>query len=177
MNMIKTLMSSALVCLFSLSVFAQEKPSLSDAEVASIAVAANRIDIDYAKVAKEKSKDTEILNFAETMTNDHTAVLEKASALVKKLGVSPKDNPVSRKLIADAEQKMKELREKSGKDFDKAYVDNEVAYHKAVISAVETILIPETENQELRELLQSIVPALKSHLEHAEMLQKGFAGK
>lgn len=155
-------------------VFAQDNPKLSDEEVASVAVVANQIDISYAEIAKEKSKDTEILKFAETMTNDHKAVIGQASALVKKLGVTPKDNAVSQKLLADAEQTKKTLRTKSGKAFNKAYIDNEVTYHKAVIGAVEGLLIPESENAELKELLQNIVPALKTHLEHAEMVQKMY---
>lgn len=150
----------------------QEKPKLSDAEVASVAVAANQIDISYAELAKEKSKDADVLKFAETMINDHKAVIEQASALVKKLNVTPKDNALSQKLMTDADATKKMLGTKSGKEFDKAYIDNEVAYHKAVISAVEETLIPETENQELKDLLQNIVPALKTHLQHAEMLQK-----
>jgi putative membrane protein len=93
---------------------------------------------------------------------------------VKKLGVTPKDNAVSQKLLADAETTKKELKGKSGKAFDKAYIDNEVAYHKAVIGAVEGLLIPETENAELQTLLQNVVPALKTHLAHAEMVQKMF---
>ena len=88
-----------------------------------------------------------------------------------KLGVTPKDNAVSQKLLADAEKTKKTLRSKSGKAFDKAYIDNEVAYHKAVIAAVESLLIPETENQELKTLLENVVPALKTHLEHAVMVQ------
>jgi putative membrane protein len=155
-------------------VFAQENPKLSDAEVASVAVVANQIDISYAEIAKEKSKDAEILKFAETMTNDHKAVIGQASALVKKLGVTPKENAVGQKLLADAEQTKKTLRSKSGKAFNKAYIDNEVAYHKAVIGAVEGLLIPESENAELKALLQNIVPALKTHLEHAEMVQKMY---
>jgi putative membrane protein len=106
------------------------------------------------------------------MINDHTAVINKAAALVKKLGVTPADNAVSQKLLADAEKTKKELRSKSANAFNKAYVDNEVAYHKAVIAAVEGLLIPETDNAELKELLQNVVPALKAHLGHAEMLQK-----
>lgn len=151
---------------------AQDNPKLSDAEVASVAVVANQIDIAYANIAKEKSKDAEILKFAETMANDHNAVIKQAAALVKKLGVTPKDNDVSKKLLADAEATKKVLRTKSGKEFNKAYIDNEVAYHKAVIGAVEGLLIPETENGELKSLLQNILPALKTHLGHAEMVQK-----
>ena len=149
-------------------------PILSDAEVAHVAVVANQIDIAYADIANEKSKDADILKFAQTMKNDHNAVINQASALVKKLSVTPKENSVSQKLLADAEQTKKRLRAKSGKAFNKAYIDNEVAYHQAVIDAVEGLLIPEAENAELKSLLQSVVPALKTHLEHAQMVQKMY---
>src|SRR4051794_14793939 len=79
-------------------VTAQQNPKLSDPEVASVAVVANQIDISYADIAKEKSKNSDVLKFAETMKNDHTAVISQASALVKKLGVTPKDNAVSQQL-------------------------------------------------------------------------------
>jgi putative membrane protein len=159
---------------FSVTTLAQQKHSLSDPEVASVAVVANQIDISYAEIAKQKSKDPAILKFAETMANDHTAVINQAVALAKKLSVTPKDNEVSRKLLADAQKTKKMLRSKSVNSFDKAYIDNEVAYHKAVIGAVEGLLIPEAENKELQDLLQNVLPALKTHLEHAEMIQKSF---
>src|SRR5688572_18542752 len=154
--------------------FSQEAAKLSDPEVASVAVVANQIDISYAEIAKKRSKDAEVLKFAETMINDHNAVIEKAAALAKKLGVTPKDNDVSKKLLADAKKTKEMLESKSGDAFNKAYVDNEVTYHKAVIDAVEGLLIPETDNAELKALLQNVVPALKAHLTHAEMLQKNM---
>lgn len=158
----------------SLPAFSQNTQKLSDPEVASVAVTANQIDIDYAGIAKEKSSNKEVLRFAETMANDHKAVIDRAVALVKKLGVTPEDNALSRKLMSDAEQTKQELRAKSGKAFDKSYIDNEVAYHKAVISTVEGVLIPESENGELKQLLQDIMPALQAHLEHAEMVQRSL---
>ena len=161
---------AALLICWSLPSFAQT--SFTDPEVASVAVAANQIDIEYAGIAKKKSKNTEILNFAETMTKDHNAVIAQASDLVKKLNVTPKDNAVSQKLNNDAEKTRKMLNAKSGSEFDKAYIDNEVAYHKAVIDAVKNLLIPETENQQLKDLLTGILPALDTHLQHAEMVQK-----
>jgi putative membrane protein len=105
------------------------------------------------------------------MISDHKAVIAQAVTLTKKLSVTPKDNAVSQKLLADADKTKKALISKSGKVFDKAYIDNEVAYHKAVIAAVENLLIPETENEELKDLLENVVPALKTHLEHAIMVQ------
>ena len=160
--------------ILSVQAFSQSKTKLTDPEVASIAVVANQIDIDYAEIAKKKSKDGEILQFAETMAKDHKAVIDQAVALVTKLSVTPKDNALSKQLQSDAEKTRKSLSSKSGKDFDKAYIDNEVAYHKAVIAVVESRLIPESENKELKDLLQNVMPALKAHLAHAEMVQKKY---
>ena len=161
--------------LFSIQAIAQQSLKLSDPEVASVAVTANQIDIDYAQIALTNSKNDDVLNFARTMTNDHKAVIAEAVALVTKLKVTPQTNSLTKKLLADAEKTKKELRSKKGKAFDKAYIDNEVAYHKAVISVVETILIPETDNSEVKSLLQYVVPALKTHLSHAEHVAKMIA--
>lgn len=166
----------ALLCMlaFHTFAFAQDKSKLTDPEIAFIAVTANQIDIDFAGIAKQKSKDASVIEFANTMGRDHKAVIDQAVALAKKLNVTPQNNAVSKAMLADAEKTKKSLRSKSGKVFNKAYIDNEVAYHKAVIAAVETALIPGTDNAELKQLLESVVPALKAHLKHAEMLQKNY---
>lgn len=149
-----------------------QTPNLSDPEIASVAVVANKVDIDYAEIAKKRSKNADILVVADMMMKDHQMVIDKAVALVTKLKVTPKDNPMSQQLSSDAEKTKKMLNSKSDKEFDKAYIDNEVGYHKAVISAVETILIPQSSNAELKALLLQVMPILKMHLEHAEMVQK-----
>jgi putative membrane protein len=159
---------------FSVAVFAQNKPKLSDPEIASVAVTANQIDVDYAAIAHKKSKDAAVLRFAKTMHDDHTAVIAKAEALCKKLGVTPKDNATTKSLLDGAKTTKASLNAKSGAAFNKAYIEYEVAYHKAVISTVEGTLIPEAQNKELKDLLTSVLPVLKSHLEHAEMLLKDF---
>ena len=151
---------------------ANAQSNLSDPEVAAVAVAANQIDVKNGELAKTKSKNSEVINFAETMIRDHNAVLGQATDLVKKLNVTPKENALSEKLTSDADATRKSLGSKSGAAFDKAYVDNEVAYHKAVIDAVKNVLIPDTDNAELKQLLTDILPALNTHLEHAQMLQK-----
>ena len=80
-----------------------QTPKLNDAEIASVAVTANQIDIDYAKIAVAKSKNDQVVSFAKTMMADHQAVIDQAVALVTKLKVTPMDNDVSKKLNADAE--------------------------------------------------------------------------
>ena len=161
-------------CLLAISnpSLAQTSPKLSDPEVASAAVTANQVDIDYAAIALTTSKNDEILNFAKTMTNDHKAVIAQAVALATRLKVTPQTNYLTKKLQSDANVTKAKLKKLKGAAFDKAYIDNEVAYHKAVIGAVEALLIPDTDNAELKSLLQNVVPALKTHLAHAEMVQK-----
>jgi putative membrane protein len=152
--------------------FSQEKTTLTDPEVASVAVVANQIDISYAEIALKKSKNKQILEFAKRMVTDHNAVIEQAVALVTKLSVTPKDNAVSQSLLEGAKKTKEMLMNAKRKDFDKAYIDNEVAYHKAVITAVRDLLIPESDNEELKGLLETVLPALEAHLGHAEMVQK-----
>ncbi|MEP6467425.1 MAG: DUF4142 domain-containing protein [Parafilimonas sp.] len=148
---------------------------LTDPEIASVAVVANQNDISFAAIAKTKSTNKDILEFAQTMATDHQSVIDQATALVTKLGVTPKDNAVSKKLLSDAGNTEKMLSSKSGDAFNKAYINNEVAYHKAVIAEVENVLIPDATNKDLKDLLQKVLPILKIHLEHAEMVQKMFA--
>jgi putative membrane protein len=148
---------------------------LTDPEIASVAVTADQIDIDYAAIAKAKSKNKDVLEFAATMAKDHGSVNAQAVALAKKLGVTPKDNPTTQSLLSQATTTKEMLNSKSGADFDKAYVDNEVAYHKAAIDVVENTLIPDATNPELKSLLQSALPIFKEHLQHAEMIQTKLA--
>jgi putative membrane protein len=157
-------------------VFAQN-PKLTDPEIVSIAIVSNQIAVNFARYAKEKSKNTEVLGFAETMIRDHQSAIDQANALAKKLGITPMDNPVSKKLNSDADASMKMLRTKSGADFDKAFIDHEVTYHMEVRDEIQNQLIPQAKNAELKDFLQKILPVVKTHLSHAEMIQKSLAKK
>lgn len=155
---------------------AQKAAAPNDAEIAHIAVTANQIDVDAGKAAVEKSQNAQVKEFAQRMIDDHTQVIDQASALVKKLNVTPKDNDTSKTLKANADKTREELGTKSGAEFDRGYVDNEVAYHTAVIATVDNVLIPNTQNAELKSLLESVRPVLQSHLDHAKELQQQLSG-
>ena len=82
----------------------------TDPQIAHIAYTAGVIDIEAAKLALQKSKNAEVVAFANDMVRDHEAVNEQALALVKKLGVTPEDNDTSKGLAAAAEEKRAEPR-------------------------------------------------------------------
>ena len=149
---------------------AADKPS--DPQIAHIAYTAGDIDIKAAKVALDKSKNDKVRSFANDMVRDHQAVNDKALALVKKLNVTPEDNDTSKGLVTSADQKAAELGKLSGAAFDKAYAENELAYHKTVNGALEKTLIPSADNGELKSLLQTGLKIFQGHQHHAETLVK-----
>ena len=102
------------------------------------------------------------------MERDHEAVNKQALDLVKKLNVTPEDNDTSRSLSKSAADKQTELAKLSGAAYDKAYIANEVAYHKTVNGALESLLIPSAQNPELKSLLQTGLKIFQGHLQHAE---------
>jgi putative membrane protein len=140
----------------------------TDPQIAHIAYTAGQIDIEAAKLALKKAKTPEVRAFAQDMVRDHTAVNEKALALVKKLKVTPEDNPTSKTLASQAKDERQKLSKLSGSAFEKAYVDNEVAYHKSVNSALETVLIPNASNGDLKALLETGLKIFQGHEQHAE---------
>jgi putative membrane protein len=146
----------------------------NDAQIAHIAYTAGQIDIAAADQALQKSSNKDVRAFAEDMQRDHKAVNDKALALVKKLGVTPEDNDTSKALSKQAADKHADLAKLSGAAFDKAYIDNEVAYHKTVDGALQNTLIPSASNAELKDLLQTGLKIFEGHLQHAEHVAAEF---
>jgi putative membrane protein len=140
----------------------------TDPQIAHIAYTAGVIDIAAARQALAKTTNKEIKSFAEDMVRDHEAVNKQALDLVKKLKVTPEENDTSRSLQKNAAAKLEELAKLKGAEFDKAYAANEVAYHKAVDGALETLLIPSASNAELKSLLQTGLKIFQGHEQHAE---------
>jgi putative membrane protein len=151
---------------------AQAAEGPSDAEIAHIVVTANAVDIEAGKLGEAKSKNPEVKKFAKQMVTDHTAVNKQAADLAAKLGVTPKENDTSKSLKAGGDANVKKLNGLKGAEFDKAYVDNEVTYHQAVLDAVDKTLIPNADNAELKGLIAKVRPAIAAHLEHAKHIQQ-----
>ncbi|MFD2367400.1 DUF4142 domain-containing protein [Pseudoduganella sp. GCM10020061] len=146
----------------------------NDAEIAAIVVAANTVDINAGQLARKKGSTKAVRDFGQRMVTDHTGVNEQAAALVKKLGVTPQDNATSNSLTDGGRATMDKLNKLSGAHFDKAYVDNEVTYHQAVLDTIDKTLIPNAKNAELKALIVKVRPAIDAHLQHAKHMQSSM---
>lgn len=149
---------------------AQANAKPTDPQIAHIAYTADNIDIENAQLALKKSKNQGVRAFAEDMIRDHTAVNDQALALVKKLNVTPANNPTSESLVKQGNAERAKLSKLSGAAFNKAYAANEVAYHKEVNNALTTTLIPSAENPQLKSLLETGLKIFEGHEQHAEEL-------
>ena len=147
---------------------------VDDAQIASIVVTANQVDIDAGKLASSMGSNAEVKKFGQQMATDHAGVNKQAVELVTKLKVTPKDNPTSLSLKEGGAANVASLKQLKGAAFDKAYIDHEVAYHQQVLDALDKTLIPSASNAELKALLVKVRPAFVAHLEHAKMVQSSL---
>ena len=171
----KTLVASlALLLVAPVSAIAESPADLNDLEIAHVAYTADSIDIRYAHLALAISTNPVVHEFAQTMIRDHSAVNDKALALVTKLNVAPQDNFLSQQLNDQAEQLVKEMSRLSGAEFDRRYAENELSYHKAVNGLVEGTFIPNLQNPEVKALFEEAIVIFKAHEKHAEKMVKAL---
>lgn len=149
---------------------AQSPTDLNDLEIAHVAYIADNIDIKIAHLALGISDNPEIQEFAKTMIRDHVAVNEQALALLAKLKADPIDNFLSQALLENSIKTIDALSKLRGKEFDIAYAENELAYHKAVNDLVENAFIPNIENAEVKALFGVALKIFKAHQNHAAMM-------
>ena len=150
---------------------------VTDPQIAAIVVTANQVDIDAGQLAEARATNPQVKAFGRQMVTTHTGVNRQATELVTKLKVTPQDNPTSQSLKSGGDANVAHLKTLSGAQFDREYVDHEVAYHQQVLDAIDKVLVPSAKNEELKALLVTVRPAIAAHLEHAKMLQASLAAQ
>ena len=149
---------------------AKSAGDLNDLEIAHVAYTADLIDIRYAHLALAISENAAVREFAQTMIRDHSAVNDRALALLKKLNASAQDNFLSQQLSAQATQLVDEMSHLHGAEFDRRYAANELGYHQAVNGLVGGTFIPNLQNPEVKALFEEALVIFKAHEKHAEKM-------
>lgn len=141
----------------------------SDATIVAIFDAANTADIETGELALKQSQNKEVRDFGTMLMRDHRAVRQLGRDLATKLGVTPTP-PADDQGARDHAAAMKRLGALSGPAFDRAFLAHEVAFHKAVLDAVGTTLLPAIDNAELRALVEKVAPAFQGHMVAAQAM-------
>jgi putative membrane protein len=145
-------------------------PTLTDANIVFILDNANMLDSAAGSVAATKGTSADVREFGKRMMRDHHSLRKQGQDLAKKLGVTP-TAPANDDSKAQYDKTMSTLNGAAkGKDFDKAYIDNEVTYHQAVLQTA-TNAMNAAQNAELKNLIQKAAPAIQAHLDLAKSIQ------
>jgi putative membrane protein len=155
---------------------AAQGAALDDPTIVAIFDAANTADIETGKLAAERGASNAVRQFGAMLARDHRAVRQQGRDLAKKLGVTPTPPPDQTSARGHAAA-LKKLSKLSGSDFDRAFLQHEETFHRDVIGAVKTTLLPAIKNQELRELVVKVAPAFQAHMEMAQNLSQQLATK
>lgn len=144
-----------------------------DPTIVAIFDAANTADIETGRLAAERGSTEQIRSFGRMLVTDHTNVRQQGRDLARRLGVTPTPpaDDASAKAHRDA---MAKLRGLSGTAFDRAFLEHEIAFHKAVIEAVQMTLLPAIDNDDLKALVEKVAPAFVAHQKAAESLLRNL---
>jgi putative membrane protein len=150
--------------------------ALDDPTIVAIFDAANTADIETGTLASERAASKEVREFGSMLARDHKHVRQLGRDLARKLAVTPTP-PNDDQGARDHAAAMARLRGLSGPEFDRAFLQHEAAFHKAVIDAVTTTLLPAVQNADLKALVVQVAPAFEAHMIAAQNLEKKLAGK
>jgi len=167
---IKTLV--LIFSIFNMSPVTAGGAALSDGAIIAIYNQVNTFDIETAGLGVTKSHNKQVIKLAKMVQKDHTAVRQMAADLAIKINVD-RTLPAGRaEAMIEHAQVYRSLSSKKGSDFDRAYLKHEIAFHTAAITAVKEALIPSAKNEELRALMQKILPGFEHHLQETKRVAK-----
>jgi putative membrane protein len=144
---------------------------LSDPNIAAVASAANQDEIQSSRVALEKGENAQVKQFAQRMVDDHSRMEQEMQALLQSKGITPQDNPQSTQMKQAAQTAIQTLQGMTGRQLDSAYVAHQVRAHQATLQALETMLIPNARDPQMKAMLETARPAVAQHLADAQKLQ------
>ena len=154
---------------------AQAVESTDERALLDILRTAHTIAIRSARLARTRSTSDAIQVYATQIMQDHATANARLSAMSQRLDLTPEPTPTSRTLIANADRARAGFETKRGDDFDRAYIENEIAFHHQVLDLFDRRLIPAAGDSALKSLLVTQRSTIEAHLDHANHIQASLA--
>lgn len=145
--------------------------AMSDADVVGVLNTVNRSEVEAGQLAKTKASSSDVRVYASQMVNEHQLKMQDATQLARRIGVQPQKPALARTLESTHQEAMDKLREKSGRDFDRAYLEYQIQMHQQSVNLVEDSA-ESVNNPELKRFLRETRPDLQEHLSAAQSMQR-----
>lgn len=144
---------------------------LSDTQVVQIMVTIDESGIDFGKRGHDKAQNTEVRDFAIFMEAQHKLHKEATETIAERNSIALRDSDINKGLKDEAERAYKDLKNSDSENFDRIYMAQQVNMHQRNLDLLDSALIPNTRNADLRTHLQNTRAHIAEHLERAKALQ------
>jgi putative membrane protein len=146
-----------------------------DASSVAILLTTNNVDLAYSRIGVSRATHRDVKAFARRMSTEHALLNETLRKLASRLDLTPREDDISRLLRDQSAARRDTLRTLSGREFDSAYVVNEVRFHQEILIAIDRVFLPSARQPALRDYVTTLRPVISAHLAHAERVQATIA--
>jgi putative membrane protein len=133
---------------------------------------ANTTEIQLSTMAASKARSPQVKQIARKLASDHTKNRQQVQALAQKLNVNLTPSAGGSVTASDSAAMPADLQGKTGTDFDKAFVQHEIADHQSNIDKIEKQILPSIQNQQVKSYLQKTVTEMQGHLSSLKQVQQ-----
>jgi putative membrane protein len=148
----------------------------TDAKIAGVGSVSNMSEIHPSQVALSKAQHPQVRAFAQRMIDEHMRLEVAMQAMLKQKGVAAEHNGYSYQVHQNLGPMLAQLNAASGREFDRLYMDHQVGSHMMTLNALDTTLIPQAKDPQMKAMLQRQVrPAVADHLKQAQLLRDQVA--
>ena len=149
---------------------AQADAPKTDGEIIGLIMAIDKSEIDAAHQAEGKNISPEVKDFAKMMEDQHGDNLAKLQALSTKTGIQPPAT-AGGMIMAKGDKGLAIRGVMNGHDFEKAYINDMVDGHSDALNLIDTHLLPDAQNSELKDFVAKTRDHVVMHLAKAKELQ------
>ncbi len=150
--------------------------TMSDANVVAVLNTIDASELEAAQLAKQKAQSPEVRNYAARIVDEHTKMMAQNRQVASRINVQPENPALVSTLKSTHQENMEELRQKSGRDFDRRYIDDQVLMHEQAVQLVEKTA-DSADNSRLKQHLMQTRPDLQSHLSEAKTIQRQLVAR
>ncbi len=144
------------------------KLSRSDANFVRESAQGGMMEVKLGQTAKDHGQSADVKNYGEMLVKDHTKANDKLSQLAGQKGVN-----LAKDMEAKHTDMIKDMEQKSGADFDRAFIEHAIKDHRKDISKFESAS-RSLNDSELKAFATETLPTLRHHLNEAERIAKSL---
>jgi putative membrane protein len=144
----------------------QQQLAQVDMEFATKAAEGGLKEVRLGELAQQQAASEEVRQFGQRMVEDHGAANDQLMQIAQDKGIE-----LPQELSDEAQQLHDELQQRSGEEFDQAYMDEMVSDHQEDVEEFQQY-VEEGQDPELTSFAEQTLPVLQEHLALAQQTQE-----